>query len=71
MNRRGLIARELDSMSETELDKLLMFIWSLQEAHVDSTIPAAVAESALGKDWLTAEEHAACGKGCVPTGSDG
>ena len=59
MNRRQLIARELDSLSETELDRLLVFIRSLLEAHVDSTIPAAVAESAWGKDWLTAEEDAA------------
>ena len=59
MNRRELIARELDSLPETELDKLLMLIRSLQQARVDSMIPATVAESALRKDWLTSEEDAA------------
>jgi hypothetical protein len=59
MNTRELIARELDSLPETELDRLLVFIRFLQRARVDSTIRATAAESALGKDWLTPEEDAA------------
>jgi hypothetical protein len=61
MSKRELIARELDRLPEQDLDRLLSFLWSLKEAHVEATVPMLAAESALSKDWLTPEEDAAWG----------
>jgi hypothetical protein len=59
MSKRELIARELDHMPEQDLDKLLAFLQVLKESHVETTMPALAAESALSKDWLAPEEDSA------------
>lgn len=59
MSRHEVIARELERLSEQDLDKLLAFLRSLKEAHAETTVPTLAAESALAKDWLTPEEDAA------------
>jgi len=59
MSKRELIARELDHLSEPDLDKLLVFLRLLKEAHNETVVPTLAAESALAKDWLTPEEDAA------------
>lgn len=59
MGKRELIDRELDRLPEQDLDRLLVFVQSLKEAHLDATAATLIAESALAKDWLTAEEDAA------------
>lgn len=59
MSKRELIDRELDRLPEQDLDRLLAFVRSLKEAQTDAGMPALAAESALAKDWLTAEEDAA------------
>jgi hypothetical protein len=59
MGTRELIARELNRVPERDLDKLLAFLRSLQDAHAEAVRPALAAESSLAKDWLTPEEDAA------------
>jgi len=59
MSKREVINLELERLPEQDLDKLLVFLRSLKEAHADSTMPALAAESALARDWLTPEEDAA------------
>lgn len=59
MSKRELIAQELDRLPDQDLDKLLVFLRSLHEAHSERTVPVLGAESALAKDWLTPEEDAA------------
>jgi DNA invertase Pin-like site-specific DNA recombinase len=58
MGKRELIAWELDRLHEQDLDKLLALLRSLQDAHIDSAMPALAAQSSLAKDWLTPEEDA-------------
>ncbi len=59
MSKRELIAQELGRLSERDLDQLLAFLRSLEEAHAEAAAPAMAAESALAKDWLSPEEDAA------------
>lgn len=59
MSKRELIARELDHMSEQDLDKLLALLRSLKKVNAKTAIPTLAAESSLAKDWLTPEEDAA------------
>ena len=59
MSKRELIAREMDRLPEQDLDRLLAFVRLLKDAHADAAMPTLAAESALAKDWLTAEEDAA------------
>lgn len=59
MSNRELIARELDSVPEEDLDALLRFIRSLKSEHTGEAAPALLAESSLAKDWLTPEEDTA------------
>lgn len=59
MSKRELITQELDHLPEQDLDRLLAFLHSLKEAHVEADVPMLGAESALVKDWLTPEEDAA------------
>jgi len=47
------------SQNESAFVKRSRSLQQLQQARVDSTMPAAAAESALGKDWLTSEEDVA------------
>jgi hypothetical protein len=54
-------ADTMSLMPDHDLDRLLSFLWSLKEAHVEAAAPMLAAESALGKDWLTPEEDAAWG----------
>ena len=56
---REVIAHELEGLGEQDLHKLLAFVRSLKEAHVEAAVPEVAAESALAKDWLTPEEDAA------------
>ncbi|MGA2144017.1 MAG: DUF2281 domain-containing protein [Bryobacteraceae bacterium] len=59
MSKRELIARELDRIPEQDLEKLLAYMRSLREAHVEAAMPALAAESSLAKDWLASEEDEA------------
>jgi hypothetical protein len=59
MSTREAIARELEHLSEQDLDKLLEFLRTLKEGHAESSVPMLAAECALAKDWLTPEEDAA------------
>jgi len=59
MSKRELIARELDRIPEQDLEKLLAYMRSLREAHVEAAMPALAAESSLAKDWLAPEEDEA------------
>jgi hypothetical protein len=59
MSKRELIVRELDRIPDQDLDKLLGFLRSLREAHLEAAVPTLAAESALAKDWLAPEEDAA------------
>jgi hypothetical protein len=59
MSKREFIVQELDGLPERDLDKLLGFLHSLKESHLEAAVPALAAESALAKDWLTPEEDAA------------
>ena len=59
MSKRELVAEQLDSLTEQELDKVLAFMRCLKETHADAAVPALAAESSLAKDWLTPEEDAA------------
>lgn len=59
MSTRDLIARELDTFSDRELERLLAFLRALKEAHTESATPTLASESALAKDWLAPEEDAA------------
>jgi hypothetical protein len=59
MSTREVIARELERLTEQDLEKLLEFVQSLKEAHTEVAVPTFAAESALAKDWLTPEEDAA------------
>jgi hypothetical protein len=56
MSKRELIDRELDHMSEQDLDKLLAFLRSLKKVNAETAIPRLAAESLLAKDWLTPDE---------------
>jgi hypothetical protein len=59
MSTRELIDRELDTMPQQDLDKLLAFLRTLKDAQVDAALPRLAAESSLCKDWLSPEEDAA------------
>lgn len=59
MSKRELITRELERVPEQDLDRLLAFLRSLQEAHDENVMPALAAQSSLAKEWLTPEEDAA------------
>lgn len=58
MTKKDLIAQELNSATEAELDVLLRFLRALKASHNESST-AVLAESALAKDWLTPQEEAA------------
>ncbi len=59
MSKRESIDRELDHLTDQDLDKLLAFLQSLKEARTETVVSTLAAESALAKDWLTPEEDAA------------
>ncbi len=59
MSKRESIDRELDHLTDQDLDKLLAFVQSLKEVRAESVVSTLAAESALAKDWLTPEEDAA------------
>jgi len=59
MSKRELITRELDQMSEEDVDKLLAFLRLLRETNAENAMTTMAAESSLVKDWLTPEEDAA------------
>jgi hypothetical protein len=59
MSKRELIAREVDRISDQDLDKLLAYLRSLREPHAESAMSALAAQSSLAKEWLTPEEDAA------------
>ena len=59
MSARELITRELDYMSEQDLDRLLAYLRSLKEARAETAMPTSVAESSVAKDWFTPEEDEA------------
>ena len=52
-------AQEVNSLSDSDFNRLQEFLKSLGEEHLEASLPAAVAESALRKDWLSPEEDAA------------
>ena len=59
MSKRELIAQELEHIPEQDLDRLLVFVRLLADAHAEAAVPAMAAESSLAKDWLSPEEDAA------------
>ena len=59
MSKRELIARQLDRLSEQDLDRLLAYLKSLQDSHDENAVPMLAAEPSLAKDWLTPEEDEA------------
>ena len=59
MSKRELIVRELETLPEPDLDRLLAVLSSLRETRSDAMSLALASESALAKDWLTPEEDAA------------
>ena len=59
MSRRELIAQELDGLSDQDLDRVLGFLHRIKKARAEAAVPMPAAESALAKDWLTAEEDEA------------
>ena len=59
MSKRELIVQEINRLSEHDLDRLLAFVRTLADQHVDGSVPAMAGESALAKDWLTPEEDKA------------
>ena len=59
MSKLELIAAEIGRLSEPDLDRLLAFIRTLSEDHVERSLPRLAAESVLAKDWLTSEEDEA------------
>lgn len=59
MSKRELIAQELGRLPEADLDRLLAFLHTLSDGHVEASMPALAAESALAQDWLSPEEDAA------------
>jgi hypothetical protein len=53
MDKRELIARQIEQLSDEDLDRLLEFLGAL-------TMPCALlAEPALARDWLSPEEDEA------------
>ena len=58
MTKRDLIAQELSTATDADLDALLGFLRTLKARDNESST-ALLAESALAKDWLTPEEEAA------------
>ncbi|MBL8233825.1 MAG: hypothetical protein JNL98_35330 [Bryobacterales bacterium] len=59
MSKRELIDREIERLSDMDLDRLLGFLRTLAEEHADASISALAAESSLARDWLSPEEDAA------------
>jgi hypothetical protein len=59
MSKKEIIAQELESVPEKDLDALLGFIHSLKSRNTDDAAPALLAETSLAKDWLSPEEEAA------------
>jgi hypothetical protein len=59
MSKREVIARELDHLPDSDIDKLLVFKQSLKEGHTEAAAPRLAAETSLVKDWLSPEEDAA------------
>ena len=44
MSKRELIAQELGRLSESDLDRLLAFLQTLAEDHVEATVPMIAAQ---------------------------
>ena len=59
MSKTELIARELESLPEHDLDRVLVFLRSLNEEHSEAQVILGAAQSSLAKDWLTPEEDQA------------
>ena len=59
MSKKEIIAQELESVPEEDLDALFGFIHSLKSGNAEDIAPALLAESSLRKDWLSPEERAA------------
>jgi len=58
MSKRELVAHELNTAAEEDLDALLDLIRAIKVRRAESPSPI-LAESSLAKDWLTEEEEAA------------
>ena len=59
MSKRELISQELNAVPDDDLDTLLGFIRTLKLRGSEDRSALLLAESALAKDWLSAEEEAA------------
>ena len=59
MSKTELIARELESLPEQDLDRVLVFLRSLHDERSEAGGILTAAETSLAKDWLTPEEDAA------------
>jgi len=54
-----LVTRELNQLTEQDLDKLLAFLRVMKDTNLDAAMPAQIAETAFAKDWLSPEEDSA------------
>ena len=61
MNKKEIIAHELEGIPDKDFDALLGFIHSLKSRNTEDAAPALLAESTRMKDWLSPEEDAAWG----------
>ena len=60
MNKKELLAKEIEQVPEPILDELLDFVRFLKSKMVQERLETAIAsESALKKDWLRPEEDEA------------
>ena len=59
MSKKELVAQQLETIPEKDLDVVLGLIQSLKSKRAEDVLPALAAESSLAKDWLTPEEEAA------------
>jgi hypothetical protein len=57
--KKEIILQELESVREEDFDALLGFVHRLKRRNAEVAAPALLAESSLGKDWLSPEEDAA------------
>lgn len=60
MNKKDLLAKEIEHVPEPILDEVLDFVRFLKSKMTHETLDTAIAsESALKKDWLRPEEDEA------------
>jgi len=51
MDKRELIVKEIERLSEADLNRLFVFMHALSEEHAEAPVPTSAAESSLASDW--------------------